>query len=271
MSVVKMRNFVGRIWILPICLGACLWLSSCTQLIGGKAERRVRRQFVIEALPLRLSMPLSERPYEYRVQLEEFSVSRFYERDQIVFRLSPEEVRFDPDNVWGVRPSDMITDAVESYLKQAQLFTDVRQEFLDDAPDFTLTGSVAAIERHDSGDRWFVTLDVSMQLLDRQNTIIWQRNFDPVEEEVFDRDPVISVRALRELLRFNVERSIYEIDRRMLLRKLQAEGRDIAVLLDNQNGDAVVDTLPKAQEEEMPRSTKDYVVLPGTLITQEEP
>ena len=81
---------------------------------------------------------------------------------------------------------------------------------------------------------------------------------------------MISVRALRELLLFNIERSIYEIDRRMLLRKMQAEGRDIAVLLDNQNG-AVLDTLPKAQEEEMPRSTKDYVVLPGTLITQEEP
>ncbi|MEC8930241.1 MAG: hypothetical protein VYB08_02420, partial [Candidatus Latescibacterota bacterium] len=59
--------------------------------------------------------------------------------------------------------------------------------------------------------------------------------------------------------------------RRMLLRKMQAEGRDIAVLLDNQNVDAVVDTLPKAQQKEMPRSTKDYIVLPGTLITQEEP
>ena len=52
-----------------------------------------------------------------------------------------------------------------------------------------------------------------------------------------------------------------------IIRELQ---RAIDVLLDNQNG-AVLDTLPKAQEEEMPRSTKDYVVLPGTLITQEEP
>ena len=249
---------------------ACLLLTSCAQLLPGKAERRVRRQFVIEAEPLRVSMPLSERPYEYRVQVEEFSVSRFYERDQIVFRLSPEEVRFDPDNVWGVRPSDMITDAVEGYLKQALLFTDIRQEFLDSSPDFTLTGSVAAIERFDSGDRWYVRLDISMQLLNSQNTIVWQMDFDPVEEEVFDSDPVISVRALRELLRYNMERGILEIDRRMLLRKMQSEGRDISILLDNENGDAVADTVEGVKEGSIPRSTKDYVVLPGTLITEAE-
>ncbi|MBT4100599.1 MAG: hypothetical protein HOM68_06405 [Gemmatimonadetes bacterium] len=264
------KSAIDVVRLIAVGFCTCMLLTSCGQLLPGKAERRVRRQFVIEAEPLRFSIPHSERPYEYRVQVEEFSVSRFYERDQIVFRLSPEEVRFDPDNVWGVRPSDMITDAVEAYLKQAQLFTDIRQEFLDSSPDFTLTGSVAAIERFDSGDRWFVRLDVSMQLLNSQNTIVWQMDFDPVEEEVFDSDPVISVRALRELLRYNMERGIREIDRRVLLLKLQSEGRDISILLDNENGDAVADTIEGASTEEIPRSTKDYVVLPGTLITEGE-
>ncbi len=269
--MVRLLKQSGILASMALGMCICLLFTSCGQLLGARAERRIRRQFVIEAQPLRLAMPLSERPYKYRIQIEEFSVSRFYERDQIVFRLSPEEVRFDPDNVWGVRPSDMITDAVESYLKQAQLFTDIRQEFLDTSPDFTLTGAVAAIERFDSGDRWFVRLDVSMRLLDAQNTIIWHMNFDPIEEEVFDPDPVIAVRAKRELLRYNMERAIRGIDRTMLLRKLQAEGRDISILLDSEMQDAASDTLDGESAEEIPRSTKDYVVLPGTLVGENNP
>lgn len=241
--------------------------TSCSQVLGGRTELRERRKFIIEAVPLRLSLPNSERPYQYRVLLESFSVSRFYERDQIIYRLSPEEIHDDRYNTWAVRPSDMLTDAVASYVKQAQLFTDARQEFLDVAPDFTLSGSVRAIERFDSGDRWYVRLDVGLQLVDRANQIVWTKDFEPVEEEVFDADPVFAVQAMRELVRYNMERVIRDLDRTLLIRKLQTEGRDIAFLLDNENGDTVTDTVAIDGVEEMPRSTKDYVVLPGTLVT----
>ncbi|MBT3346380.1 MAG: hypothetical protein HN712_06265 [Gemmatimonadetes bacterium] len=244
--------------------------TSCSQFIGGKTEIRERRKFIIEAAPLHLSLPHSERPYEYRVLLESFSVSRFYERDQLIYRLSPEEIRDDRYNTWAVRPSDMITDAVESYLKQAQLFTDLRQSFLDVNPDFTFSGSVRAIERFDSGDRWYVRLDVDLQLVNQQNQIIWQFPFEPVQEEVFDADPVFAVQAMRELVRYNMERAIRDLDRKLLIRKLQTAGQDISFLLDNENGGAVADTIADDSVEEMPRSTQDYVVLPGTLITEEE-
>lgn len=241
--------------------------GGCSSLFAGKAEIPDRRKFIIEGEALRLGLPLSERPYELRVQVERFAIARFYERDQIVFRLSPEEIRDDRYNLWAVRPSEMITNAVTGYLRSANLFTDLRPDFLDEAPEFTLTGTIDAIERFDSGDRWWARLDGSLQLVDGEGRIFWQHRFDPNEVEVFERDMAYTVQGMNQILRQNMADAVRSLDRALLIRKASAEGRDLTGLLHQENGNGpAVST--EEQAEEVPRETGDYVVVPGKPAPQ---
>lgn len=242
--------------------------SSCTQLLGGGAKIRERRKFIIEAEPLRLNLPASERPYQSTVQIDKFSISPLYERNQIIFRLTPEEIEDDNYNQWAVRPGDMITDAVAGYVRRAGLFTDVREVFYNTEPDFTLTGTVNAIERFDSGDRWFARLDVTIQLVGREEQIFWQHRFDPNEIEVYDSDMVFTVQALRSLLRQNMEGAMKSLDLDLLIRKVTLDGRDPTDLIHgNTNGNGISDAVQDSTE--IPLETEHYRIFPGKLAPED--
>lgn len=250
-----------------LALLVLLTVAGCSQLLGGRAEIRDRRKFIIEGEPLRLNLPLSERPYQYRVQVLRFELSRFYDRDQIIFRLSPEEIRDDPYNLWAVRPSEMVTNAVTDYLRQSRLFTDIREDFIDVVPDLTLRGNIDALERYDSGDRWFARLEVTLQLVDRQGGVFWQHRFNPSETEIYDPDMVYTIQALRGLLRQNMTEAIASLDRVLLIRKMQSEGRDVTGL------DASAETVRAAAAAQdttaqTARETEAYVIVPGKLAPE---
>ena len=253
---------------MPAAAAAALLLalggSGCASLFAGQAEVPDRRKFIIEDKPLGLNLPHSERPYELKVQIERFAISKFYERDQIIYRLSPEEIRDDRYNLWAVRPSEMITDAVADYLRGAGLFTDLRPDFLDVAPEFTLTGTIDAIERLDSGDRWWARLDGSLQLVDGEGRIFWQHRFDPKEVEVFESDMAFTAQGMNQILRQNMLDAVRSLDRALLIHKASAEGRDLAGLLEEEGGNGVA-VVNEDGTEEIPRETGDYIVVPGKL------
>jgi ABC-type uncharacterized transport system auxiliary subunit len=233
--------------------------------MGGKAELPERRKFIIEAMPLRLPLPPAPRPYPYRLEVREFAVSRLYEKDQIVFRRSPEEIREDRWHVWAVRPSQMITDAVEQYLRDAHLFADIRQEFIDTSPDFALTGTVNAIERWDSGDQWYARLVIAMQVVDRANQVIWRREFGQEAQQVYNPDFSLTVEAMRGRLRQYMEQAIPEIDLQIHIRMLQERNQPYEHLLavDTAAGVAQADTA--AAEGTIPGSHPHYEIIPGKL------
>ena len=240
--------------------------GGCTQLIGGKTVVPETRKFIVEAETLRLSLPHSQRPYPYRVAIEKFIVSRVYDKNQIVFRLSPHEMREDRYHRWAVRPSEMITDAVEAYLKMnPALFLDIRQQFLDVEPDLTLQGTVKAIERFDSGDLWIARLAMSMQLMDKSNKVIWRADFDE-ERQVYIEDFSHTVETLRQILRTRMVRYIRELDRHFLIQKLQREGKPYEFLLDEEvmgELEAAADTVNAS-----PAANPDYEIVPGKLAPE---
>ena len=251
--------------VVYLMLLACV-LPACSQLLGGKAVIRENRKFVIDdSIPLRVALPSSQRPYPYKVGVERFDISRLYDRTQVVYRLSPEEIREDTYLRWANRPSDMITDAVEGYLRQSLLFKDVRQEFLEE-PDFTMSGTVKAIERIDSGDQWYAKLAVSMQLTERDGVVIWSETFgfdEPVQ--VYHEDFVQSVAKMNQMLHGYMVAAVRGIDLQILLRKYKSENRPIEqinqLLLEYENVGAAAESDSLDTRQLIPSS--DYEVIPG--------
>ena len=259
------RRQYGRTGVaaLGLAVAALAASISCTQMLGGKAEIRQNRLYLIEAEPIRRYLENSERPYSAVVELEPFKVSRAYNRNEIVFRRSQLEIRFDKRHIWAVRPPDMITDTIEQYFENASLFTHLGRDFLEDRPDYKLSGAVKAIERYDSGDLWFARLAMSMQLTDATNSnVIWRGDFD-AERQVYNPGMVYIIQALREILRQQMEKYINEIDFALLKMKRQQEGRpltELPTLLDASTGETPPDTTVQGRP-----GSPDYELIPGKL------
>jgi ABC-type uncharacterized transport system auxiliary subunit len=211
-----------------------LVLAGCSTILGTKTVRQ-QRKFTLIAQPLRLA-GVSERPYPFRVQLRKVEVSRLYDRDQLVSRLSAYEVREDRWNVWASRPSDMLTATLERYLADAGLFAQFGRDFLDQRPDYVFETSVSAIECFASEERSAAHLALSWRLVDqRDNKVFWSGRFDR-EEPVYSRDIGAAVQALSSILQEEAERAIRDLDLRLLNLARQERGEPPLAPAEVENG-----------------------------------
>lgn len=249
----------------PIVLAALAvlaGLTGCAQLLGGKAEIPQRREFIIIPLPVEVPLEGSERPYPYRVQINEIQVPPRYERNQIVFRLSEYELKKDRVHTWSARPSEMLTDAIEAYFVEARLFTLTSRDFLT-TPDFTLSGTVQAIERFDSGDEWRARLAMSLKLVDEKDkSVFWEASFDD-ELVVFNKDMSYAVENLNEILRERMREYLGDIDFKLGNRMRQARGETALSARPQEAAPAGADTSAAPEAVVRPRDGSDYLIFPG--------
>ena len=233
-------------------------LSGCAQLLGGDTKLPQRRYFKLPIEPLRGSVEGSERPYPFQVQVKSFEVPRAYDRTNIIRRRDQYELQRDNLHHWMERPSDMITDAVKQYLRQADLFIHVggEHDFFDHRPDYVLSGSVKAIERFDSGDLWAVHLVMTMELVRQADgKVIWQDDFDE-EKQVFSPAMKHSVAALSGILGQRMKKAIEDIDFKFLNKQRPTPVAPIA-----SDGE----TAPAARDTVLQTEAGHYELIPGKL------
>jgi ABC-type uncharacterized transport system auxiliary subunit len=255
------RNNAIYLFVGGLCALLC---SGCAQILGGNAELPQRRFYDFGAEVVRSGLADSERPYAVRVQIKTFDVQRAYNRTELVFRRDEYELHRDPLHSWVTRPGDLFTDAIQQYLRQADLFTYVGgdRDFYDYRPDYILTGSVKALERFDSGDVWAAHLAMSMELVRQEDAlVIWQKDFDE-ERQVFFPEMKHTVAAFSQILSQQMEASMREID--FLFLNMERG---------NQAGSVRVDSLsllePDLSEQEadnrIDTDEQDYELLPGKI------
>jgi len=237
--------------------------TSCAQLLGGNAELPQRRFYDFKAEPVRNAMPNSERPYAAQVQIKPFAVQRAYNRTEIIFRRDQYELHRDPLHSWITRPGDLFTDAIQQYLREANLFTFVGgdHDFYERRPDYILSGTVKAIERFDSGDVWAAHLAIAIQLVRQEDSfVIWQKDIDE-ERQVFFPEMKHTVAAFSQILNQQMESSMREIDF-IFLNMTRDNGGVPAVFDTLGTGAALADTVLQVEIE---TDDKDYELLPGKL------
>lgn len=228
-------------------------------MLGGLScwgKPRVREFYLIEYLPQPVREAGSRRPYPVRLQLETFRVLRVYNRQQILFRYSPNRMQYYTYKTWAVRPEDMITDMVEKHLLTSDLFIELHREFLDARPDYRLEGVVEALEKYDAEDIWFAHLAMTFRLIrEEDRREIWHYTFDE-RKNVHNPEMVYTVRAMSDILEAHMGRIVEELDRLFLNIAPGAEeaGRDSSAVL------------PMPLEVEPPSSpepTEAYEFIPG--------
>lgn len=239
-------------------------LAGCSQLLGGRAELPQRRQYMINVEPMRNGLENSERPYLFQVQIKNFEVSRAYDRKELTIRRDQYELQHDKLHQWTERPSDMFTETIKQYLRQANLFTYIsgERDFYDHRPDYVLGGTIKSIERFDSTDIWAAHLAMTIELVRQEDgKVVWQKDFDE-ERTVFLPEMKYTVAAFSTILGKEIEESIKEIDFYFLNKQRTGVNGDLGAssLSNGETAVSVQDTTLLINTD-----TNDYEIIPGKL------
>ena len=193
----------------PIRWGlAGAWILVASGCFSARAVER--NYFVLHGDPVEEAVVA--RPVDGLVRVRDMDTDSVYEKFQIVVRRSPYQLRYSDQNVWAVRPNQMVSDLIAQALESSSSFTGVTRELRDARPAYTLSGRVLAIELFDSGDLWFAHLSMQLQLARfADGASIWTYEFDQrkqIESQSFDH----GVRALSELLHSAVTEAIRQVN-----------------------------------------------------------
>jgi len=177
-----------------------------------KRQLPTRQYYIINYTPDTTVPPDSMRPYPYALQVGKFEVQRIFNRQNIIYRYSPNRIQYYEIERWAVRPDYMIRDMIFKHLEASKLTNHVALEFLDTKPDFRLEGSVEALEKFDAGDLFFAHLAMTFKMLRvSDGEQVWDYAFDE-RRRVYSEEMVHTVAALSSVLQSHMNVIIAQLD-----------------------------------------------------------
>ncbi len=117
-------------------------------------------------------------PYPYTIQVKDFKIDKTYDNSRIVIRRSSHEVYYDRWSLWARRPPDAITALIVNHVKALNLVQDCKKTFLDQRPNFIITGTIHNIEKYVSDlpinefQRADIRLTIQMIDVKTNNTVV---------------------------------------------------------------------------------------------------
>ena len=171
-----------------------------------------RNYYIIRYTPVSKTPATSNRPYPYSLQVGRFEVQRIFNRQNILYRYSQNQIQYYEIQQWAVRPDYMIGDMVFKHLEASNLANRVGVDFFDTRPDFRIEGSVEALEKLDSGDIYFAHLAMSFKILGTADGAqVWDYSFDQ-RKQVFQQEMVYTIRGLSSILQSQMDVVVSQLD-----------------------------------------------------------
>jgi ABC-type uncharacterized transport system auxiliary subunit len=162
--------------------------------------------------PKKLPIQGSRRPYPYSIQIGRFEVQRIFNRQNIVYRYSANQIQFYELERWAVRPDYMIKDQMLKHLEASEIVNRLGEDFFDTRPDFRFEGIVESIERFDAGDVFYAHLGMTLRMLKIDTGAqVWSYSFDE-RRRVYARDMVNTVIALSSILESQMNTVVTQLD-----------------------------------------------------------
>jgi len=120
-------------------------------IIGCTKQVYVTKYYLLEYQPAaKNERLLLEKPIPGRVQIRNFTIPRSYDSIRIIARFSSHQINYYRYSLWAVRPQIAIADELVKHINVYRIFRDCKREYLDDRPDYEITGNIHQIERYDS-------------------------------------------------------------------------------------------------------------------------
>lgn len=202
-----MRPFRFRTIHVPLLVGAAL--SGC--YFGAP---NAYRYYVLDYVPPTGGASDKE-PWPASVLVRNFPIGEAYLRSEMVYRTSPQEIRYRPLDRWAVRPDHVVSDMVRKHLSAAHVFRSVQSQYEENKPDYELKGRVVSLEEFVFGPLRFAHLGLRLDFVRMSdNSVLWGRDFD-VRKEIPGDDRLAVVSALSGLLESSMDTAIAAMDTAM--------------------------------------------------------
>lgn len=118
-----------------------LSVASCTRVSVETSY------YLIDYRPLPTNPKLKlKQPLPYRAQVLTFKIPRSYDSIRIIARLSTHQISYYRYSLWAVRPQVAIADLLVQHLKVYRIFQQTEREFLNERPNYEITGAIDQIE-----------------------------------------------------------------------------------------------------------------------------
>ncbi len=203
-----MNNGMRKIFA-PI---AAVTLAALVMSCGFGKKPPTRNYYIISYTPENRVAQAARGPYQYSLQIQRFEIQRIYSRQNIVYRYTPQELKWYEYQQWAVRPDYMFTDLMYKHFVASGIFNRVGTEFLETRPDFRLEGTVDALERLDAGDIVFAHLAMSLKMVRTVDGLqIWETSFDD-RKQVYQKEMVYTVLALSQIMQTRMNAAIAGLD-----------------------------------------------------------
>lgn len=196
----------------PILLAILLGLSLSGCYFGPPNEYRY---YVLDYVPDGSVTHLEKHPWAASVLVRNFPIGEAYLRSEMVYRTSPQEIRYRPLDRWAVRPDHVVSDMVRKHISAAHLFRLVQSQYEENKPDYELKGRVVALEEYVFGPLRFAHLGLRLDFVRMSDdSTLWGRDFD-VRKELPGDDRLSVVEGLSGLLESSMDTAIAAMDQTM--------------------------------------------------------
>jgi ABC-type uncharacterized transport system auxiliary subunit len=152
-------------------------------------------------------------PIDGLVRVRNLDAATVYEKFQIVVRQNPYQLQYDEDNIWAVKPSQMIADVIARALNDSKRFTAVVRELGELRPQYILSGRLQAVEVYDSDDQWYAHLSLSLHLTEfATGRTLHSLTFDE-RRPLAERSYAQAARAISELLSTAIDELVIGLEK----------------------------------------------------------
>ena len=136
-------------------------------LMGCSRQVSTTKYYLLEYRPIANNKKLMlEKPIDKRVQVVNFKIIRSYDSSHIIARFSSHQINFYRYSLWAVRPQIAIADLLVQHINAYQLFKDCQREYLDENPDFEISGEIQQVEKYESQEYTAAHLKMRFDLYD---------------------------------------------------------------------------------------------------------
>lgn len=152
-----------------------------------------------------------EEPLPYSVQVVNFKIPRSFDSIRIIARFSSHQINYYRYSLWAVRPQIIAADLLVQHINAYNLFQKCQREFLDERPNYEITGEIFQIERFESEQFTAAHLKMAYELYDyetNERLVIHQFNTEiPIPRE----NMTIFVKAISDILRVETEKFLVKV------------------------------------------------------------
>lgn len=135
------------------------------------SKKRIVTKFYTLDTPEQVSEEYSK-SWPYNVMVDNFKISKTYDRNQIALRTNTNELQYYFYHKWSENPATAIAYATWKYLRTAGVFNTCTYLGLSPQTDYVISGRIDQIERSENDDQIQAHINMTFELQDYSTRVV---------------------------------------------------------------------------------------------------